>query len=83
MELNSESLVELKGKLHRGSTKKIQLRLKAKGLDFTRQYICRCLNPNNKAKNEDIIEEAICFVEDQAIQMTRISRRIGNVKYKT
>jgi hypothetical protein len=83
MKLNRESLTELKDKLYRGSTKRIQLRLKDKGLIFSRQYICRCLDPNNTADNEDIIEEAICFVEDQAIQKTEMSKRIDDLKYTT
>jgi len=81
MKIDNISLAELKEKLVRGSPGKIQKRLKSKGIDYTRQYISRCLDPDHPSHNEVIIEEAVHMVEEQAVNMSKMRKRIGKLKY--
>jgi len=74
--ISRETLAELRAKLPKGSAIKIQARLEKKRISFTKQYIYRCLDPNHKDYNQDIIDEAILFGEENAIQMKELRQRI-------
>jgi hypothetical protein len=64
MRISNESLAILKNNLPRGSVPKIRVRLLEKDLKFSHQYIYRCLDPDKKAYDSDIIHEAILLCEE-------------------
>jgi hypothetical protein len=76
MRLNNESLAELRKKLFHGCMKQIRERLLLRGITYTAQYVGRCLNPNHKNYNQDIVEEAIMMSEEYAVQVNKLCQRI-------
>ena len=76
MKISKESIAILRDKLPRGSAQKIRARLKKNNIRFTQQYIYRCLDPDHLDYNHLIIEEAIKFGEEIAIQKNELLQRI-------
>jgi hypothetical protein len=76
IKLSNEALIELKKKLSRGSTNVICKRLLEKDITYCRQYVSTCLNPYHKDYNQDIVEEALSLVEEEAMQLYELNHRI-------
>jgi hypothetical protein len=83
IKLSNQALIELKKKLTRGSPEKIRKRLLSKGITHCKQYISSSLNPNHKDYNQDIIEEALSLVEEEARQLYDLNLRIEFLKDPT
>ena len=64
MRINYASLVMLRSSLPRGSVKEIRDRLMKRKIQYSKQYIYRCLDPQQTAYNSIIIDEAILFCEE-------------------
>jgi len=64
MIINYELLVTLRSSLPRGGVKEIRDRLMKRKIQFSRQYIYRCLDPQQTAYNSMIIDEAILLCEE-------------------
>jgi hypothetical protein len=79
MRISKEALTALRAKLPRGSVTKIRARLIKKHNPFSQQYIYRCLDPNHKDYNPDIIDEAILFREELGKNKDDQEGRVSNL----
>jgi hypothetical protein len=83
MRINNESLAVLKGTLPRGSVQKIRERLLIKNINFSRQYIYRCLDPSKPAYSSIIIDEAILLCEELKRNIKVTQNRVSQLKKTT
>ena len=79
MRISKEALAALRAKLPRGSVTKIRARLIMKDNPFSQQYIYRCLNPDHKDYNPDIIHEAVLFCEELGKNKDDLEGRVSNL----
>ena len=78
-----ESVAEIRRNLPYGSVKKIQVRLLEKKIQYSLQYISRCLNPDQSDYNQVIIDEAILLVIEISKQMIEMRRKIDFLNNET
>ncbi|MEI6243303.1 MAG: hypothetical protein WCP39_07895 [Chlamydiota bacterium] len=71
-----EYVAELRNKLPYGSVQKIRTRLLDRDIRFSLQYVSRCMNPVHHDYNPIIIEEAIRLVEEDAVRISEMRKRI-------
>ena len=81
MRISKESLAELRNKLPRGSAQKIRSRLFKKNINFTQQYIYRCLDPDQDDYNPTIIDEAIKLGEEITKSIKEKEERVSHLRY--
>jgi len=79
MKISNKAIRELRGKIPSGSIRKIKQRLANKSINFSEQYIYRCLDPNKDDYNEIIIKEAILVCEEAAARKAAMERRITDL----
>jgi len=77
MRISYESLAILRSSLPKGSVKEIRDRLMKKKIQFSHQYIYRCLNPQKTAYNSMIIAEAILFCEESRKNTEQQEERVS------
>jgi len=80
MKISNETLALLRAKLPRGSVPKIRVRLLKKGIEFSTQYIYRCLDPAKKAYDADIVDEAILLSEELVKIRVDLEERVNQIK---
>jgi hypothetical protein len=80
MNISNESLALLRAKLPRGSVPKIRARLLNKGIELSTQYIYRCLDPDKKAYDPDIVNEAVLLSEELAKIRVDLEERVNQIK---
>jgi len=80
MKISSESIAILRDKLPCGSAKMIKTRLSKKGINYSQQYIYRCLNPANQDYNPIIIDEAILLGEAITKGIEKKEERVANLR---
>ncbi len=64
MKISIEALTKLSEELPRGSVPRIKQRLAKKHINFSLQYIYRCIDPDQPDYNSIIIDEAISLCEE-------------------
>ena len=80
MNISNESLALLRAKLPRGSVPKIRVRLLKKGIEFSTQYIYRCLDPAKKAYDSDIVDDAILLSKELVKIRVDLAERVNQIK---
>jgi|WetSurMetagenome_2_1015567.scaffolds.fasta_scaffold388303_2 hypothetical protein len=80
MRISKDSAIELQNKLPKGSAESIRIRLKKRGIIYSQGYIYRCLDPQLRAYNKIIIDEAIVLGEELTQEIIQREERVAQLR---
>ena len=80
MKIRKTIIKQLRERLPRGSAMIIKLRLEDRGINFSREYIYRVLDPQNRDYNTIIIDEAIILAQELSRKVAKKERKIVHLR---